>query len=164
VLNVWGGKITTFRSLAEQAVDHLCPHLSCGRGGWTREARLPGGDLSRLQAEPGCAGDPLAGFQAALRRRYRQLPEALLDRYALAYGSRCLDFLGEAKSAEDLGLQVVEDLYEAELGYLADREWARCAEDVLWRRTKLGLRLGQGAGGRIQQWLDERLQRQGETR
>ena len=133
LLTVFGGKITTYRRLAESALAMLAPYLSPPRRarGWTGREPLPGGDF------------PMQGF-AALSDRVRQLypflPEATVRRLARAYGTRVTRILGGAKSLMDLGRTFGADLSEAEVRYLAQAEWAGTAEDVLWRRSKLGLR------------------------
>ena len=162
LLTVWGGKITTFRTLAEEAVDRLAPRLGCNRGGWTRHAMLPGGDLpivpthARLET-------PLERFVAGLSEQYGWMPPGVLRRMARAYGSRARAVLGSACQLADLGEPIAEGLYEAELEYLVAREWARSADDVLWRRSKLGLRLSAHAQRRVASWVERRLRPHGTT-
>ncbi len=133
LLSVYGGKITTYRHLAEEAVDRLAQRLP-GFGGkaWTRRKPLPGGDF---------AINGLPALKAELAARHRFLTEADVDRIARAYGTRATRWLGGAKAWEDLGRSFGAGLSEAEVAYLRREEWASTAEDVLWRRTKLGLRL-----------------------
>jgi glycerol-3-phosphate dehydrogenase len=129
LLTVFGGKLTTYRPLAEQAVSRLGHWFVLGRR-WTAEASLPGGDL-------GAGGvDALAGH---LRIEYPFLAEPHALRLARAYGTRSRRILSIAEKTEDLGPRLVGDLYQAELDYLRREEWVETAEDVLWRRTKLGL-------------------------
>ncbi|MGQ0599874.1 glycerol-3-phosphate dehydrogenase [Aquabacterium sp.] len=139
LLSVWGGKITTFRKLAEQAADQMGGMLGEKRPAWTADACLPGGDL-RPWVRPGTSpqGD-LAGFVNSLLKRYPWLPILLTQRLARAYGGRVMGLLQGARSLEDLGREITPGLHEAELRYLVGHEWARTAEDVLWRRSKLGL-------------------------
>lgn len=134
LLSVFGGKITTYRKLAEEAVDALCSALRHNGRSWTAGVPLPGGDLPRAD---------LPAFIAALRARHPWLPESLAQRYAHAYGTRADTLIGTARSLDDLGSSFAPglDLYEAELRYLRDVEWARTSEDVLWRRSKLGLHI-----------------------
>ena len=156
LLTVWGGKITTFRTLAEEAGDALVGSLGCGRGGWTRDAVLPGGDLP---AVPGATDDgaaTLETFVAALSSQYRGLAPQMLRRMARAYGTRIDAVLGSATNAGDLGEQIADGLYEAELEYLAAREWARSAQDALWRRSKLGLHLPEADRRRVADWFERR--------
>jgi len=162
LLTVWGGKITTFRTLAEEAGDALAGCLgsvgSVGyrRGRWTHDAVLPGGDVP---ASPGAAGDgaaALEAFVAALGTQYQWLAPPVLRRMARAYGTRVAAVLGSARSPSDLGEPIADGLYEAELEYLAAREWARSAEDVLWRRSKLGLHLAEADRRRVADWFERR--------
>jgi glycerol-3-phosphate dehydrogenase len=130
-LSVFGGKITTARRLAEHAMDALAPHLPQHGPAWTQKAALPGGDL----------GEDFAGFLEKFRRERPFLAPALALRLARSYGSRATDMLGAARRMEDLGRDFGCGLTQAEIAYLVNEEWARTAEDILWRRSKLGLRL-----------------------
>jgi glycerol-3-phosphate dehydrogenase len=136
-LSVFGGKLTTSRRLAEAALARLAPHLPEPTGhlaGWTGEFPLPGGDF------------PMQGFAALvaeLQFDYPFLADATVTRLARAYGTRARRLLRDARCAEDLGRVYGADLTEAELRYLRDHEWAASAADVLWRRSKLGLRLSE---------------------
>jgi glycerol-3-phosphate dehydrogenase len=135
LLSVFGGKITTYRRLAEAALDRLGPHLppqARHRAGWTGHAPLPGGDF---------AADGLAALAAALATEYAFLTPAHAGRLAAAYGTRARDILGGARAAADLGVWFGGTLTQAEVHYLTTQEWARTADDVLWRRSKLGLTL-----------------------
>ena len=135
LLSVFGGKITTYRRLAEQALSKLAPHLrrvTGQQGGWTGRTPLPGGDFPKDRF-----GDQLA----ALRSRYPFLPDKLAHRLLRAYGTLAGDILGGAADMEDLGPIYGADFSEAELRYLVGSEWVRTAADAIWRRTKLGLRL-----------------------
>ena len=135
LLSVFGGKITTYRRLAESALAMLQPHLPVASeraAGWTGLVTLPGGNF------------PVDGFEAQLAivaARYPFVPGATLRRLSRAYGTRIDDILGNAARTADLGRVFGADLTEAELRYLMRAEWARTAEDVVWRRSKLGLRL-----------------------
>ncbi len=137
LLTVWGGKITTFRKLAEEAADMLQAPLATARGAWTEKATLPGGDLSAWIGPALRPDTDFTRFVQALALRYSDLPSALCRRLARAYGSRVQALLGTGK----LGAEVAPGLFEAELKFLYRTEWARCADDVLWRRSKLGLHL-----------------------
>ncbi len=135
LLSVFGGKITTYRRLAESALALLGPHLPPATGavaGWTGRTALPGGDF---------AFDAFEATLAGFARRYPFVPAPLLRRLLRAYGTRMAEILGDAASMADLGPVLGADLTEAELRYLVRREWARGAADVVWRRSKLGLRL-----------------------
>jgi glycerol-3-phosphate dehydrogenase len=154
LLTVWGGKVTTFRTLAEEAVDQLAPFVRCTRAGWTRHAVLPGGELPRVADRRGASA--LDRFLAELGLQYGWLPPAMLRRMALAYGSRVPRVLGSVRRLADLGEPVADGLYEAELDYLVAREWAASADDVLWRRSKLGLHLAPQEQARVRRWFERR--------
>jgi glycerol-3-phosphate dehydrogenase len=152
LLNVWGGKITTFRKLAEEAADLLAAPLQAKRGTWTAGAPLPGGDLT---AWIGAARRPDLDFERfvqALLRRHPQLPPPLSRRLARCYGARVEALLGTGGRLEDLGAEVAPGLFEAELQFLHRHEWARCADDVLWRRTKLGLHYDAAQRADVARW------------
>jgi len=152
LLSVLGGKITTFRKLAEEAVDWLAPLLGSTAPAWTAASVLPGGDL--FGAAPEARGVlQFDRWVTALRRRHEWLPAPLALRYARAYGMRVERVLEGCASLGDLGVEVAPGLYEAELRYLVEQEWAACAADVLWRRTKLGLHLRPGAARDIDAWI-----------
>ena len=148
LLSVVGGKITTFRKLAEEAVDTLTHALEHRAPVWTAGAPLPGGDIDDAHFEP---------FAKRFAARHAWLPSALALRYARAYGTRAETMLGGARSLADLGREFAPGLYEAELRYLRDIEWACSAQDVLWRRTKLGLHIEperlEAATREIDAWL-----------
>ena len=134
LLSVFGGKITTYRRLAEHALDRLgIPGPS-----WTAKSPLPGGDMTDFSAM-------LAGLQA----RHRWLPPPLAHRLARAYGTRTDRLIGNAHSMADLGEDLGGGLTEAELAYLVTHEFARTPEDVLWRRSKLGLHAPAGTADRL---------------
>ncbi|NNU16217.1 glycerol-3-phosphate dehydrogenase [Parvularcula sp. ZS-1/3] len=129
-LSIYGGKLTTYRKLAEHAVDKLVPWLpSADDKAWTRSESLPGGEAD-------FAAWPAA--RASLRERFGFLPEAVFERMVSAYGDRLPAVLGDASSLEELGRDFGHGLFENELRYLIREEWALSADDVLWRRSKLG--------------------------
>ncbi|HEY1042511.1 MAG TPA: glycerol-3-phosphate dehydrogenase [Telluria sp.] len=152
MLTVWGGKITTFRKLAEEAVSRIAPALDATRGPWTANAVLPGGDLfgerpsSRSVLE---YGEWLRG----MRLRYPWLPLEVFRRYGRAYGNRMNRLLDHCRSMADMGPEIVPGLYAAEVYYLTTREWAATAQDILWRRTKLGLHAPGGSEQVLADWL-----------
>jgi glycerol-3-phosphate dehydrogenase len=146
LLSVFGGKITTYRKLAESAVDLLARELRYHARGWTTTGILPGGDLP---------GGSFARFLRTLARRYPWLPAPLRERYAQAYGTRVELLLAGASSLTDLGPELTPGLHEREAEYLCREEWARSAEDILWRRTKLGLG-ARGDTARLERWLAAR--------
>ena len=149
LLHVWGGKLTTYRRLAEEAADRIDAQLGGHHGPWTAQAALPGADVSGWA--PGAASGP-AALQAlvrAVQARHPQLPGPLLKRLCLAYGGRVDRILGEG----ELGAEIAPGLFEAELRHLQREEWALSAEDVLWRRSKLGLRCSADEAARVERWL-----------
>jgi len=145
LLSVFGGKITTYRRLAEAALSELAPFFPRMRREWTRDAPLPGGDMP--------AG--LAACERELSARYRGLPAGLLSALVRRHGTRTSRILGEAKAAADLGTHFGGTLYAAEVDYLVAVEWARTADDVLWRRTKCGLDLSQEQRDAVGAYLRE---------
>jgi len=155
LLSVFGGKVTTFRKLAEQAVDWIGPTLGRQVPAWTARACLPGGDLYGKVPSARAVLD----YDAWVRTRRQQfawLPDGLLERYARAYGTRLAALLAHCRTRADLGAEIVAGLYEVEADYLVRHEWARRAEDILWRRTKLGLHVAPGAAQRLDAWLAAR--------
>jgi glycerol-3-phosphate dehydrogenase len=144
-LSIYGGKITTFRRLAEEAVDKVCAALAQDRPAWTATAPLPGGDMDRAD---------FAAFVGALGARWPWLPAPLLRRLARAYGTRIEALIGDAHGLRDLGPEVVPGLYAAEIEYLVRYEFARTAADILWRRSKLGLHLPRQSEAVLDQWLE----------
>lgn len=150
LLSVFGGKITTYRKLAEHAMDKLLPLLGeRGRSAspaWTEAAALPGGDIADADFE---------GYLADLKRRHAWLPAQIARRYARAYGTRTERILSGAASLDDLGPHLGDELYGAEVRYLQEEEWARTADDILWRRTKLGLHLSEATQEALARHLGE---------
>lgn len=131
-LSIFGGKITTFRRLAENALAGLRPYFPGMRGAWTVKAKLPGGDIENAD---------FTAFVSAVRSEWRFLEPNVALRLARAYGTRIERLIGQARSMAELGRDFGLGLTEAELDYLARDEWAQTADDVLWRRSKLGLHL-----------------------
>lgn len=156
LLDVWGGKITTHRLLAEEAGNVLAPCLGCAGGAWTAGQPLPGARLhvalGRARPGPHDASD----FLRWLAQRLPWMPPELLQRVARAYGTRLLDWVGEARSAADLGPEVAPGVFDAELRYAAREEWAECAEDFLWRRSKCGLEMAPEHMNAVEQWFADR--------
>jgi len=142
VLSVYGGKITTYRRLAEHAMQLLAPSLRIpDPDSWTASEPLPGGDLP---------GADLQRFMQHCRERWPQLPGELVERLARAYGTRMARVLGAAQQMAELGRDFGAGLTEAEVRYLVQSEWARGAQDILWRRSRLGLRLDTSAVHHLQ--------------
>ena len=144
LLSVFGGKITTHRRLAEAAMARLAPFFPGLRGDWTVSASLPGGDFP---------WDGVAALRQTTQRRYAFLPEYTVHRLVRSYGTLVPSVLGDAARMEDLGVCFGADLTEREVTWLRDTEWARTAEDVLWRRSKLGLRFSPDEASALARWL-----------
>ena len=155
LLSVWGGKITTFRKLAEEAADEIGRMLGESRAAWTKGASLPGGDFADWIGEPTRPDTDFERFVVAVCSRYPWLEAALARRLARAYGSRIEHVLADAKNRADLGDQIAPGLFEIELGYLRREEWACTAEDVLWRRTKCGLHFSESERQRVADWMNQ---------
>lgn len=148
ILSVFGGKLTTYRRLAEEAVDRIAPLLGCRTPRWTAGATLPGGDLP---------GGSFAVFLRSVARRYPWLPHPLAVRLARAYGTRIGELLHDARSLDDLGEEVLPQLHAREIEFLCRTEWARTSEDILWRRSKLGLHVPPQGAQRLDAWLAARF-------
>ncbi|HEU4844328.1 MAG TPA: glycerol-3-phosphate dehydrogenase [Burkholderiaceae bacterium] len=153
LLSVFGGKITTFRKLAEEAVDLIARALDNRHGSWTAGACLPGGDLFGAAPQNRSVLE-FADWLREQQLRYGWLPSQLVARYARAYGTRMHALLAGTEAPGGMGEEIVANLYAAEVQYLRRYEWARSAQDILWRRSKLGLHLPPDAAGVLQDWLD----------
>lgn len=130
LLNVFGGKLTTYRRLAEAAMADLKPFFPKMSAAWTAKAALPGGEI---------ALDELGRLRDAVLAEYPFMPRPTIDRWIRTYGTITWQFLEPIRSRADLGKPIAADLTEYEVSWLQQNEWARTAEDILWRRTKLGL-------------------------
>ncbi len=144
LLNVFGGKITTFRKLAEHALAKLETVMAPKGAPWTASAALPGGDIADADFE---------AFLAGFEREHSWLPPELALRYARNYGTRARRLLAGAGALADLGEEIGDGLYAAEVAYLMRHEWAETAEDILWRRSKLGLHVAEATRARLEAWL-----------
>ena len=154
LLSVWGGKITTFRKLAEEAADLLGPALSELHLGdaWTAAAPLPGGDLRGFLGDgappPAAVTTIFERFVEALRERFPQVDPRLVRAFARRYGTRAVPLL-----ADGLGAEIAPGVFTGELAHLRAHEWARTGDDVLWRRTKLGLHLDAAGRAAVEAWM-----------
>ncbi|OHV88284.1 glycerol-3-phosphate dehydrogenase [Mesorhizobium sp. ORS 3428] len=144
LLNAFGGKITTFRRLAESMLEKIEGFLGKRGKPWTANAPLPGGDFPATEFD---------AQVARLKNAYPFLDQRLARRLTRLYGTRAEKLLGLAKSAADLGRNFGADLYEAEVRYLAQNEWAVTAEDVLWRRTKRGLHFSREQTAALEEFM-----------
>lgn len=152
VLSVFGGKLTTFRTLAEEAVDRLLPLLGIARPAWTATAGLPGADL----CGPLPSGAAAAGFDAyvvRLQQRFSWLTPRLVARYACAYGTRTESLLNYCSSVADMGQEIIPGLFEIEARYWMQHEWAHTSDDMLWRRSKLGLHVPAASAALLDDWI-----------
>jgi glycerol-3-phosphate dehydrogenase len=132
LLNVFGGKITTYRRLAESAIAKLAPFFPQATGAWTARVPMPGGNFPH---------DGVAALTGALKARYPFLTDYHAGRLIRAYGTEAVDVLGNATTMAALGRDFGGTLTQAEVNWLMTREYAHAAADVVWRRTKLGLRM-----------------------
>jgi glycerol-3-phosphate dehydrogenase len=150
ILSVYGGKLTTFRTLSEHAGDKIVAALGKGGGPWTAKAPLPG-------------GEGIASFEAfckTVRREFNWLPEGISLRLAHAYGTRIRDMLRGFKRISDMGEYLGDGVYEAELRYLVHTEWAMTPDDILWRRSKLGLHVSAETDKKIRKFLKKMMNEQ----
>jgi len=148
LVNVFGGKLTTYRRLAESVLERIETLLGKTGEAWTARSKLPGG-----------AFEPLA-FEAELRRlamKYQGFEHKMLARLLRQYGTKARDVLADAASPADMGEHFGAELYQREVDYLIEQEWARTAEDILWRRTKLGLRMRPEEVERLEGYLAQRF-------
>ena len=150
LVSIFGGKITTYRRLAEAVLSTLKPFLPGMKGEWTRSAPLPGGEMPRGGVE---------ACERQLAERYRWLPDDVRSALVRRHGGCSPRVIGEAKSLSDLGRHFGATLYAAEIDYLVAQEWARTADDVLWRRTKCGLHLDARQRGEVAAYLREQYGR-----
>jgi glycerol-3-phosphate dehydrogenase len=145
LLSVFGGKITTFRRLAEHALDKLAPSFPAAKGAWTASAPLPGGDIP---------GADFERYVADRERSFPWLPAPALRAMARRHGTRIERILSGARSLGDLGEHFGAGLYAREVDLFVAEEWARTAEDVLYRRTKLGLHIDRSGQQAVVGYLD----------
>ncbi|MGI9475258.1 MAG: glycerol-3-phosphate dehydrogenase [Hyphomicrobiaceae bacterium] len=144
VLNIFGGKITTYRRLAEAVMSRVDDVFERNTAPWTDDKPLPGGDFPQ---------DGTQQLKDALARKFPFLDPRTVARLVRAYGTQAFDVLDGATSLGDLGEQFGGGLAEREVAFLRDQEWAVSADDILWRRSKLGLRLTEAERCRLAQWL-----------
>jgi glycerol-3-phosphate dehydrogenase len=143
LLSVFGGKLTTYRKLAESALSQLAAYFPQMKASWTAHAPLPGGEQMSSASE----------LSINLGLQYSWLPQPLAQRWASSYGSRSWQLLEGASSLSDLGEHLGADLYTREVEYLCQHEWAKCAADILWRRSKLGLFMSPSQQTKLEQYL-----------
>ncbi len=144
LLNVFGGKLTTYRRLSEHALEKIATAIGPKGAPWTAKSHLPGGDFAATGYE---------GQVIELKGRYPFLADRHARRLVRCYGTKAAVMLGSAATTEDLGRNFGGDLYEIEVRYLIEHEWARHADDVLWRRTKEGLRLTKEQAALLEEYI-----------
>jgi glycerol-3-phosphate dehydrogenase len=149
LLSVFGGKITTYRTLSERVLEKLAPWFPHAGKAWTASAQLPGGDLP--DADPGA-------FSRTLEVQYPGMPPALVSALVRRHGSRVAEVLRDAVTPAELGTHFGAQLYAREVDYFLTHEWARTAEDVLWRRTKAGLHLDSAQQAQLFRYIARRLE------
>ena len=145
LLNIFGGKITTFRELAERGLLRIGKYFPQMGGDWTEAAPLPGGDIEAADYE---------SFRDRMKRDYPWMPRGLRQHYGRLYGTRVAGIVGEARALDGLGRHFGGHLYEAEVAYLVAHEWAQTAEDILWRRTKHRLHLSADEQAAFAKWFE----------
>jgi glycerol-3-phosphate dehydrogenase len=151
LLSVFGGKLTTYRKLAESAMAQLAPFFKQMTAPWTAKATLPGGeDMTTPQA-----------LAQTLQNRFGWLPQGLAQRWSITYGSRVWQLLEGVQALSDLGEHLGGGLYSREVDYLRSHEWAVEAQDILWRRTKLGLFTTPEEQANLARYLDKAKQASG---
>ena len=148
IVNVWGGKLTTHRALAEKVLECLDPYLPSTAHPVKGSVILPGGTFPDGDFEQ---------FRQELQSSYPWLPESLLNRYSATYGQRCLPLLDGKTALEDLGSHAGHGLYHEEAKFLLQNEWARNIEDILTRRTQLGYYFTKAELEKAEQWWDEQI-------
>ncbi|MEF0941234.1 glycerol-3-phosphate dehydrogenase [Rhizobium sp. BR 362] len=148
MLNVFGGKITTFRKLSEHALQRLAKFFPKMGGDWTRGATLPGGEIPNAD---------YTSFTDSLRAAYPWMPRTLVNHYGHLYGARTRNIIGNAASLAALGRHFGGNLYEAEVRHLVAHEWAQTVDDVLLRRTKEGLHMTAKEKADFSVWFESEL-------
>lgn len=148
LINIFGGKITTYRELAERMMDKIEDNLGTKGRPWTARDPLPGGDFQTTGFEK---------LVAEKTARYPFMKNETIRRLCHAYGTRISMVLGEASSQDQLGENFGAGLTEAEVRYLATNEWANCADDIVWRRSKLGLVMSVDQIAKLESWMQSEL-------
>jgi glycerol-3-phosphate dehydrogenase len=144
LLSIFGGKLTTYRKLAEHAMGKLQPVMGFKAKAWTAGSPLPGGDIENADFD---------AFLKSVMNKWNWLPQDLARRYTRAYGTRIERLIGKADGLDELGEHFGDGLYEAEVTYLMREEWALTDADILWRRSKLGLHVSDDTAARLRAWL-----------
>ncbi len=148
ILSVIGGKITSYRRLAEHALEKLSPFLNIAGRPWTATAPLPGAATGHFD---------YVEFLRSMLTRCAALPTGLVEGIVRRHGSTAIDLIGDAHNANDLGMHFGAGLTAREVDHFVDREWARTAEDVLWRRSKIGLHLSDAERAAVEDYVNRRI-------
>ena len=148
ILTIYGGKLTTYRKLAENALFRMRSYFPKMQGSWTSQEPLPGGNF-KLEKK--------AFLIKELCQKYSFLDEKWSTRLIKNYGTLCEGLLGDSKTKEDLGIDFGHSLTETEVKWLIENEFANCGEDILWRRTKLGLRFTKKQEKQLTDWVQNYL-------
>jgi glycerol-3-phosphate dehydrogenase len=148
ILSVFGGKITTYRRLAEHALEKLSPVLQIADRPWTATAPLPGAATGHFD---------YVEFLKSMLTRCAALPTGLVEGIVRRHGASAIDLIGDAQNIHDLGIHFGAGLTAREVDYFIDREWARTAEDVLWRRSKAGLHLSDAERAAVEDYVRRRV-------
>jgi glycerol-3-phosphate dehydrogenase len=144
MINIFGGKITTFRRLAESMLEKIEDTIGAKGKPWTADGTLPGGDFAPSEYE---------AKLAKLIGEYPYLAQNHAARLVRSYGTNAWKIVAGSKTLEDLGAQFAHTMTEAELRYLIENEWVTCADDVLWRRSKLGIRYSKDEIKQLEDWF-----------
>ena len=146
MINIFGGKITTYRRLSESILKHVEEFLGSKGDPWTNHSSLPGGDIDV---------DGQLDLQNKLQTKYPFLTQETLKRVVRSYGTISFDIFGDAEHIDSLGKHFGSGLYEREVAYLIQEEWARTSDDILFRRSKLGLSFSKDEIKNLNQYLDD---------
>lgn len=145
ILSAFGGKLTTYRKLSEQALDKLSPYFPNVKEAWTSGAPLPGGEIT---------SQSFAEWYSMFKSEHSHLPEPLVRHFGHNYGTEAIKILDGVKESTDLGVQFSDRLYEREVKWLIENEWAQTSQDILFRRTKHGLFLKDHERTEFEKWLE----------
>jgi len=148
LISVFGGKITTYRILAEKVIDELKPYFKNIKNNWTKDSYLPGGNFDPNE---------VSKLVNSILDKYNFIDEKWAIRLVKAYGTNAIDILNESNTVEDLGINFGWNLTEKEVLWLINMEFAKSAEDILWRRSKLGLRFSDDQVKYLENWLKDNI-------
>jgi glycerol-3-phosphate dehydrogenase len=147
-LNIFGGKITTYRKLAESALEKIDNELGKSTSKWTAGAALPGGDV---------AVDGISALQDALKAQLPFVSDFTIRRLIRQYGTQAIGIFEGVQSVEDMGQDFGQEIYAHEIDWAIDNEWVYCAEDFLWRRSKMGIRFEGGSHEALDSYIQGKI-------